>query len=81
MDTLTIGEFKSRFASVLEHVKKGGEIVISYGKKKEKVAVLIPYSRYHRRHSKFRKLGLLSGKAACEIKEDFSISDEEFLSS
>lgn len=80
MNTLTIGEFKSCFSDVLEHVKKGEEIVISYGKKKEKVAVLIPYSRYRKR-SKIRKLGLLVGKAACEIRENFSISDEEFLAS
>ncbi len=43
MQTLTIGELKGRFSEVLEKVKLGEKIVISYGKKREKVAVFFPY--------------------------------------
>ena len=80
MTTLTIGKLKSQFSSVLEQVKRGQEVVISYGKKKEKIAVIIPYRRY-RSSKQPRKLGLLKGKAKCVITPDFALTDEEFLSS
>ena len=77
MQTLSVGELKARFSEILETVKEGEEIVISYGKKREYVAVLIPYSRYHQKRP--RKLGLLQGRASCTIHEDFKISDEDML--
>jgi len=77
MQTLTVGELKARFSEVLEKVKNGEEIIISYGKKRERVAVLLPYSRYDQKQQ--RKLGLLKGRAACIIHKDFKISDEEML--
>ena len=46
MQTLTIGELKTGFSEVLKKIRNGEEIVISYGKKREKVAVLVPYSAY-----------------------------------
>ena len=39
MKTLPVGEFKSKFSEVLENVKKRDEIAISFGKKKEKIAM------------------------------------------
>ena len=44
METVSIGKLKARFSEVLERVRQGEQIVISYGKKREKVAVIIPYS-------------------------------------
>jgi len=79
MEALTVGEFKAHFSDILEKVRKGEEIVISYGKKREKVAVLVPYSRYERRQR--RKLGPLKGRASCVIHKDFKITDEEMLMS
>ena len=35
MQTMTVGEFKSHFSEVLDKVKQGEDIIISYGKKKE----------------------------------------------
>ena len=77
METLTIGEVKRRFSEVLENVRRGQEIVISYGKKREKIAVIVPY----RGHFSIpeRSLGLLKDRAKCIIHEDFGISDEEML--
>lgn len=77
MQTLNIGELKSRFSEVLEKIKKGQEIIITYGKKREKVAVIVPYSAYVSRPE--RSLGLLKDRAKCTIHEDFAISDEEML--
>lgn len=79
MQILTVGELKAHFSEILEQVKQGKEIIISYGKKRENVAVLVPYSGYHQK--KPRKLGLLKGRAGCIIHDDFKMPDEEMLSS
>jgi prevent-host-death family protein len=77
MQTLTIGELKARFSEVLGRLRQGQEVVISYGKRREKVAVLIPYSHYSSKPE--RKLGLLRDRGHCVIHEDFKLSDEEML--
>ena len=79
MRVLSIGELKTHFSEALEHVKQGETIVISYGRKKEKVAALIPYRQLE--SAKPRPLGLLEGRAQCYILDDFSMSDEELLES
>jgi len=79
MQTLSIGELKSRFSEVLGRLRGGQEILISYGKKKEKVAVLVPYSSYKRRSK--RELGLLKERGRCVIHEDFKMTDEEIMNS
>jgi prevent-host-death family protein len=79
MQTLTIGEFKARFSEVLENVRKGRKIVISYGKKREKVAVIVPYSAYA--STQERRLGLLKDRAECIIHDDFEMTDDEMLAS
>jgi antitoxin (DNA-binding transcriptional repressor) of toxin-antitoxin stability system len=75
---MTVGEVKAHFSKALELVQQGEDIVISFGKKKEKIAVLVPFSHYERNPE--RRLGLLAGKASFSIKDDFKISDDEFLS-
>lgn len=77
METLKVGELKKHFSDVLKKVKEGNEIVISFGKKEEKIAVIVPYNKY--KSDKPRRLGQLKGKAVCRIKDDFQISDEDFL--
>jgi prevent-host-death family protein len=79
MEVFTVGELKKHFSEVIEKVKKGQEIIISYGKKRERVAVLIPYSHYHSEPE--RKIGVLKGKGTCIIHKDFKISDEEMIAS
>lgn len=77
MQTISVGELKARFSEVLDRVVKGEEIIISYGKKREKVAVLLPYTRYHNR--KDRKLGTLKDRAICVIHKNFKMTDEDML--
>ena len=36
MKTLQVGELKSKFSEVLDYIRKGEEVVISFGKKKGK---------------------------------------------
>lgn len=59
----------------MEQVRSGEEIIITYGKKKENVAVLIPYASYK---SKKIRLGLLQDKALV-IHDDFEMTEEELL--
>lgn len=80
MKTLTIGELKANFSDVLSTVLKTGEaVVISYGKKKTRVAALIPIDQM--KSGTPRKLGALAGQAVVQFQPDFAITDEEFLAS
>ncbi|MEW6527325.1 MAG: type II toxin-antitoxin system Phd/YefM family antitoxin [Spirochaetota bacterium] len=77
MKVFQVGELKSKFSHVLDFIRKGEEITISYGKKKEKIAVIVPYSKYNK--AKHRKLGILKNKASFKIHGDFKTTDEELL--
>ena len=79
MQTITAGHFKAHFYEVFELVQHGEDVVISYGKKKDKIAVLVPFDRYGGKAR--RTLGLLAGKASFSISADFKISDDELLTS
>ena len=74
MKSLPVGELKTHFSEVLADVKSGEEVVITYGKKKEKIAVIVPYSQYRKKHS--IRLGLLQDKKM-KIHDDFKISEED----
>lgn len=79
MKTLGVGELKKHFSSILDDLRQGEEIGISFGKKHELVAVLVPAEKYYKK--KKRKLGILQDKASFEMKENFKISDEELFDS
>ena len=78
MQTMTVSQFKAHFSEVLDLVQHGEDIVISYGKKKEKIAVLVPFANYEGKPK--RIVGLLAGKASFSIAGNFKITDDEFLS-
>ena len=77
MRSLSVGEFKASFSEVIKSVLAGQEVGGVYGKKKQKLGVMVPYSAYKKRAK--RKLGLLAGKATFVIKAGFKMSDEELL--
>ncbi len=79
MQILSVGELKSKFSEALVELKKGREIIVSYGKKREKVAVLVPYRKYAEQPA--RKLGLLKDRGRCIIHDDFKTDDNGFLAS
>lgn len=68
---------KSKFSLILQRVQAGAEIIISFGKKDKKIAVLVPYDKYI--SDSPRPLGILKDKAKCKIGDDFQVNDEEFL--
>ncbi|MDA0836235.1 MAG: type II toxin-antitoxin system Phd/YefM family antitoxin [Planctomycetota bacterium] len=79
MKSLPVGEFKANFSSVIKEVQGGEPVTITYGKKKDKLAVLVPYEKYVKQRR--RNLGLLVGKATFKINEDWKMSEEELLGS
>ena len=79
MRCFTVGNLKSSFSEILDLVRNGEEIVISYGKKKVKIAVIVPFEKYMRDQK--RTLGLCESVSTYEICEDFKMSDEELLNS
>ncbi len=73
---MTVGEFKSHFAEVLEQVKAGIGFAVTYGRKKEIVGYFLPESQLVKPK---RKLGILEGKANVTFKDDFKMSEEDLI--
>jgi prevent-host-death family protein len=79
MKTLPVAEVRSNLSTLLKEVESGNEIAISFGRRRETIAVIVPIAEYKR--IKERKLGSLVGKVTVEFKDDWKMSDEEFLKS
>lgn len=77
MQTVQLGEFKSRFSEMIDSVRAGETIVLTDGCNHEKVAALIPYK--HLSANQPRRLGTLAGIASVSFVEDFAMTDKEFL--
>ncbi|EGC77917.1 type II toxin-antitoxin system Phd/YefM family antitoxin [Treponema denticola] len=77
MKTLSAATIRTNFSSLLKEVELGKEIGITFGRKKETIAVIVPIEEYKR--IKVRKLGTLEGKATVEFSENWAITDEEFI--
>ncbi len=76
MKTMSVGEFKTHFSDVLKRVLAGEEIGISYGKRKEIVARLVPKADIKKSR---RKIGILEGKGKVKFGAAFKMTEEEFL--
>jgi hypothetical protein len=76
MKKMTVGEFKTHFSEVIEQVKSGGKIAVTFGKKKEIVGYFLPEMPEPKTK---RKLGILEGKASVVFHPDFKLTGEEFL--
>ena len=77
MKTLPLAEVKTHLSSLLKEVETGSEIAISFGKKRETIAVIVPYKEYKR--SKRRRLGTLKGKMKVVFEKDFSMTDKDLF--
>jgi antitoxin (DNA-binding transcriptional repressor) of toxin-antitoxin stability system len=76
MKTIQVGELKTNFSSLLKEIQLGNEIVISFGRKKEKIAIIVPYEAYMKKNK--RKLGSLKEHGKLEMN-DFEMTNEELL--
>ena len=79
MKTLPVAEVRTHFSSLLKEVESGNEIGITFGRKRETIAVIVPIEEYKK--IKLKRLGTLEGKVKLEFKDDWTITDEEFLNS
>ena len=77
MKSIAVGEFKALFSSVIKELQEGHPITITYGKKRTKLAVLVPYDQYVKAAK--RQIGVLQGKASFNMHDDFKLTDEAFL--
>lgn len=79
MQSVQVAHLKTHFSDILKSIKSDGEkFVIEYGKQHEKIAMLVPYDKSLEIEGE-RKFGVGKEKGSFTIKEDFSMSDEEFL--
>lgn len=79
MKTLPVAEVRTNFSALLKEVELGHEIGISFGRKKETIAVIVPIGEYKK--IKTRKLGTLEGKVQVEFDDNWAITDEELINS
>jgi prevent-host-death family protein len=77
MKTVPLAEAKNHFSAVLKDVELGNEIAISFGKKKETIAVIISYDQWKK--SKKRELGTLKNRAQVSFSKDFTMTTDEFI--
>ena len=77
MKMLQSAKAKTHFSSILKDVEAGNEVAIMYGKKKQAIAVIIPYEKWKRNQK--RQLGTLEGKMSVEFSSDFAMTDEELI--
>ena len=75
MKTMTVGEFKTQFAEVLEQVKAGVGFAVTYGRKKKIVGYFLPEAQVTK---PARKLGLLEGKAKAAFKPGYKMTISSF---
>ena len=76
MKIMSVGEFKTNFSEALKSVQAGEQIGISFGKRKEVVACLVPHSPAKKAK---RKLGVLEGKGKVTFGRNFKMTTEELL--
>ena len=77
MKTMTGANLKAQFSSGIEDIRNGEEVLIEYGKRHQKLGVIVPYNKYKPIK---RKTGLLGKNASFKINGNFKISDDELLS-
>ena len=80
MQNIGVGEVKAQFSSILHRIAQGEEFAITFGKRKSRLAVLIPFSNYQTSQPQ-RRLGVLSRKGSFRVSKNFKMTDEEFLGS
>ena len=70
MKTLTVGEFKAQFSSVIEMIKQGEEVEVTFGKQKEVIGVFKPKEK--KKDNSLRKFGTLKNTPGYYMAPDFN---------
>jgi antitoxin (DNA-binding transcriptional repressor) of toxin-antitoxin stability system len=74
MKTMSVGDFKTNFSAALKEVEAGEKIAITYGRKKEVKAMLVPTTEKKEK----RKLGAWEGKVSVKFKGGHNTTEKEF---
>lgn len=80
MKTLSSAQFKAEFSKVVAELKKGNEVAITYGRKKEPLGTIVPQNKLKKPDYSV-KLGDLKAKGWKYKMKNFEMTDEEFLNS
>jgi len=75
MKMISATEFKRHFSDVIDQVRAGETIAVTYGRRKE----IIGYFSRELPNKPKRRLGILEGKAKAIFAPDFKMTEEEFL--
>jgi antitoxin (DNA-binding transcriptional repressor) of toxin-antitoxin stability system len=78
MKTLSVAELKSQFSSVVNDLRQGEEVAITYGRSKKPLATIVPQSKMNKPDYSI-KLGDLQDAGWTYETKDFEMSDEELL--
>ena len=73
MKILAVGEFKSRFSEVVQWVKQGEEVSVTYGRAKEIIGYFIPKMKKRRK----RQLGKYTKMKGYWMSPDFRVTTED----
>lgn len=72
---MTVGEFKTHFSEVIDLVKAGEEIAVTFGRKKKIIGYFLPQLP---KSKPIRKLGILEGKASFAFGSDQKLTMDNF---
>lgn len=73
MQSIQVGQLKNDFSKILKLVQNNGEtFIIEYGKKHQKVAMLVPYKG--KKKGK-RKFNLYKNKGGFKLQDDFEMTE------
>ena len=77
---MTAAEFKANFSSVVDELKHGNKVVITYGRKKVPLATIIPQSQLNKPNYSV-KIGDLKTQEWTYTLNDFEMTEEELINS
>ena len=80
MKTMTTADFKANFSSVVDELKRGNKVVITYGRKKVPLATIIPQSQLEKPNHSVR-VGALKSQGWTYALNDFEMTEEELINS
>ena len=80
MKTMTAADFKANFSSVVDELKHGNKVLITYGRKKEPLATIIPQSQLKKPNYSV-ELGDLQSQGWTYALKDFEMTEEELINS
>jgi prevent-host-death family protein len=80
MTSLSLAEAKAKFSSVVEAAQAGESTIVTKGRSKTPVAVVVPIDEWEHKQTK-RQLGSLAHLGPVLFAKDWKMTDEDLISS